>query len=47
MAQLIESALLSDPALDQRVELAIAAISTPQPQAAARKARARGNKARP
>ena len=47
VAQLIESALLSDPALDQRVELAIAAISTPQPQAAARKARARGNKARP
>ena len=47
VAQLIESALLSDAALDQRIELAISAISAPPSQPAARKARARGNKARP
>jgi AcrR family transcriptional regulator len=44
-AKLIEGALLSDAALDQRIELALAAISNPE--SAAPKARARKPKARP
>jgi len=46
-ARMVEDVLLTDAALDQRIELAITAISTPQPQPAARKARARSPKARP
>jgi AcrR family transcriptional regulator len=44
-ARLIEGALLSDAALDQRIDLALAAIS--KPEAAAPRARARKPKARP
>jgi AcrR family transcriptional regulator len=49
VARLIEGTLLTDAALDQRIELALGAISNPrpQPQPAARKARARSPKARP
>ena len=43
-ARLIDAALLSDTALDQRIELAIAAISNPEP--AERKPRPRKTKAR-
>ena len=46
-ARMIEEALLTDAALDQRIDLAITAISAPKTQPAARKARARGPKARP
>jgi AcrR family transcriptional regulator len=46
-ARLIEGALLTDAALDQRIELALAAIANLQPKPAARKARARSPKARP
>jgi AcrR family transcriptional regulator len=45
-ARMIESALLTDAALDQRIELALGAISSPKPQPAARKARRRIDKAR-
>jgi AcrR family transcriptional regulator len=45
VSQLIETALLSDAALDQRIELALAAIT--QPAAPARASRARKPKARP
>lgn len=44
-ARLIEGALLSDAALDQRIDLALAAVSNPD--TAARKARPRKPKARP
>lgn len=44
-ARMLEGALLSDAALDQRIDLALAAISQPQP--APRKPRARSPKARP
>ena len=39
VTQLIENTLLSDAALDQRIELALAAISTPQPPVRAPRAR--------
>jgi AcrR family transcriptional regulator len=45
VSQVIEGALLSDAALAQRIELALGAISNPQP--AARPARTRKPKARP
>ena len=44
-ARLLEGALLSDAALDQRIELALTAISNPQP--AARTARPRKAKSKP
>jgi hypothetical protein len=46
-AHLIEAALLSDAALDQRIELALSAISLSPSRTSTRKPRKRGTKAKP